>query len=307
MTLALLCSGQGRQHADMFANWMHCERAQPVFDALESVLGITAQAVATGATELFANRQAQPLVCAATLSAWRCLEPMLPEPHAVLGYSVGELSAYAIAGGMSDADCLRLAQRRADAMDAASPDDAGLTAVLGLSAEAVADVCSRTGLAIAIINHVDHYVLGGTEAALAEGEALAEARGGRVKRLPVSVPSHTPMLSTAVARFQHDLEAVALRAPRRPMLSGNDGRMIDSREAAMFSLSAQLANTLDWRSAMELVVERGARVFLELGPGSALARIARELHPGCVARSVEEFRSLEAVAEWVSAACSRAE
>jgi [acyl-carrier-protein] S-malonyltransferase len=44
----------------------------------------------------------------------------------------------------------------------------------------------------------------------------------------------------------------------------------------------------------------GATVFLELGPGSALSRMATELLPGAAARSVAEFRSLKGIAAWVA-------
>ena len=44
-----------------------------------------------------------------------------PKPGLVLGYSVGEVAAHAIAGSYSIEACLRLAARRAALMDQASP------------------------------------------------------------------------------------------------------------------------------------------------------------------------------------------
>jgi [acyl-carrier-protein] S-malonyltransferase len=46
-------------------------------------------------------------------------------------------------------------------------------------------------------------------------------------------------------------------------------------------------------------------VFLDLGPGSALARMASEALPGAAVRSVVEFRTLDGVARWVGAALRR--
>ena len=89
------------------------------------------------------------------------------------------------------------------------------------------------------------------------------------------------------------------------VLAGIDARAVNTPQAVVSSLSAQIARTVRWHDVLVQAAERGARVFLELGPGSALARMARELLPACEARSVEDFHSLDGAAEWVSAACER--
>jgi [acyl-carrier-protein] S-malonyltransferase len=43
----------------------------------------------------------------------------------------------------------------------------------------------------------------------------------------------------------------------------------------------------------------GSRVMLELGPGTALKKIQLEHSPMVVARAVEDFRSLQGVADWL--------
>ena len=46
-------------------------------------------------------------------------------------------------------------------------------------------------------------------------------------------------------------------------------------------------------------------MFLELGPGNALARMAAELVPDARARSVADFRSLDGVLRWAEGALRR--
>ncbi|WP_122975317.1 acyltransferase domain-containing protein, partial [Xanthomonas citri] len=129
------------------------------------------------------------LVCAGTLAHWQALCAQLPTPLLVLGYSVGELAAHAVAGSMSIDTCLQLAATRARLMDAASPQQAGLMAVIGVPLRALETLCQTHGAALAIINGDDHAVLGGPRAALqALGEA-ASAQGARVTLLPVGVPA----------------------------------------------------------------------------------------------------------------------
>lgn len=50
---------------------------------------------------------------------------------------------------------------------------------------------------------------------------------------------------------------------------------------------------------MDALHERQVRCVLEVGPGSALARLWNERFPETPARSVDEFRAASAVADWV--------
>ncbi len=305
MSLALLCPGQGGQHAAMFARVHADPLAAPVLDAASAALGRDVRELVVQA-ERYANRCAQPLVCAGALAHWQALRPHLPAPRLVLGYSVGELAAHAVAGSFDDATCLALAAERARLMDAASPADAGLLAVVGLRGMAIGQLCDRHGVAVAIVNGEDHYVLGGPSAALQAVAEAAAARGARTVALPVSVPAHTHWLQAAADAFAERLRTVAVRVPATPVLAGIDGLPVTTAARVAATLAAQIAHTVQWHYALTQAVERGARVFLELGPGGALARMLRDGFPGCEARAVEDFQTLEGVAEWVAGACARA-
>lgn len=179
MSLAILCPGQGGQHVGMFARIAQLPAASDVIAAAANVLGTDPIALAADPRR-FDNAIAQPLVCAGTLAHWQALRAQLPTPTLVLGYSVGELAAHAVAGSIDIPTCLHLAATRAHVMDAASPADAGLMAVVGLSIPAVDALCQSHGAVVAIINGDDHAVLGGPRSALAALGNDASARGARV-------------------------------------------------------------------------------------------------------------------------------
>ena len=260
--------------------------------------------------DLFTNAVAQPLICTAAVACWEALRAHgLPEPAVVAGYSVGELSAHAIAGTLVQSeDVLPLAQARARAMDDAttSGTPGGLLAVRGLSQSRVEEIAAAVGLEIAIINGADHFVLGGNEPALAEGERrfAQAAHGGSagitVRRLEVGVPAHTSHLASAGEPFRHALMTADLRAPRLPVLAGINGALVHTAVDAIDTLTAQISRTIRWDRVLRAAWELGARVFLTLGPGCGFARIAlAELPAGCEARAADEFRSLDGVVAWV--------
>lgn len=304
MSLALLCPGQGAQHPAMFDRMRDLAAARPVLDATSELLGRDVFAAAT-ADDRFDNVQAQPLLCAASLAHWQGLRELLPTPTVIAGYSIGELAAHAIAGSIDAATCLALSAQRAHLMDAASPDDAGLQAVLGVDRIATQRLCDAHGAFIAIANGHDHFIVGGAWRSLHALAEDAQSHGTEIRPLPVHVPAHTPLLAGAVAPFAAALEAASLQAPRLPLLAGIDARPVRDRATMVHTLSAQLAQTIEWAQVMRQAFERGARVFLQLGPGNALARMIAPAYPCCEVRAVEEFHSLEGAAAWVHSALER--
>ena len=300
--LAVLCSGQGGQTAAMFDKLAGDDAATRVLAQAQAVLGKDPQSLAAG--DVFVNRIAQPLVCTAALAAWAALGPRLPRPRLFAGYSVGELAAYGCAGALGIDETLRLAMARAACMDEASVGaTGGLVAVRGLPRSRIDALCAELGAVVAISNGPEHFVLAAPVGVLEKIEPAAKAHGAVLaRRLPVAVAAHTPWLKAAGAAFATALEQSALQDPPLPVLAGVSGVPVRNRAAAIATLSAQLSTPVDWAACMQAAWELGARVFLELGPGSALTRIARELLPQAEARALDDFRTLDGASEWVNGA-----
>jgi [acyl-carrier-protein] S-malonyltransferase len=298
--LAILLPGQGGQHAAMFDRVREDAAAQEVLTLAASVLGGDPVEIASGPA-IFENRLAQPLLCAVELATWAALNPKLPEPLAFAGYSVGELTAYGCAGALEPRVLLELAAKRAELMDATGGGPSGMLAVKGLTQRKVEALCGEFKGEIAIMNGRDHFVLGASRDDLEQLEAAVQQAGAHtVRRLAVDVASHTPRLSSASVGFETALRAATLSDPRIPVLAGLNGQVVRERETAVATLAAQISAPLDWAACLDTAQEMGCRVFLELGPGNALSRMMREAYPEAAARSVEEFRSLDGVADWVA-------
>lgn len=304
MSLALLCPGQGAQHAAMFERARPYPAAREVMAAATALLGRDV-VEAAGNEDRFDNAQAQPLLCAATLAQWQALREALPVPLLVAGYSIGELAAHAIAGSIDTAGCLHLAAQRARLMDAASPPDSGLQAVLGLTRDPLQVLCAAHGADIAIANGSDHFIVGGRWPALHALADAARVQHAEIRPLPVHVPAHTPLLAEASSAFADKLTKAGLTAPQLPLLAGIDARLVRDAVVAQHSLAAQLSQTIEWAQVMRQAFERGARVFLQLGPGTALARMVASAYPCCEVRAVEEFQHLDGAAAWVQHALDR--
>lgn len=292
LRLAILCSGQGAQHRGMF-------------DLALTVPGMAARIEGWSLpvdADPFENRNAQPLVVGAACAIWQALQPRLPAPVVVAGYSVGEVAALAVAGVITPQDAVALARTRAALMDACvTGQQQGLAAVSGLSQATLVPLlaCADATAYMAIENGEDQWIVGGLISTLEALHGLVESGGGRMQRLPVSVASHTPLMAAAVQPLLKALGRIHRSAPDMRLLAGVSGTAATDGAAAMQALAAQTTATVRWSACMDAIVESGATAALELGPGSALARMMATRHPHVACRAVDDFRSVDGLVTWL--------
>ncbi|VBQ51102.1 acyltransferase domain-containing protein [Burkholderia pseudomallei] len=269
MTIAILCSGQGGQHAGMFALTADLPEAAPLFAHAAALLGADPREwVRDADDEALRENFAAQLVCTLqAVAAMTRLDVLLPRRRCVAGYSVGELAAWSVAGLVEARDALDLVAARARAMDAASDGDARMLFVRGLARDAVDASCAAHGAAVAIVNPGDAWL----DAAVPRFRAALA--GARIARAP---------------------------APGTRLLSGIDGAPVLDVAAGADKLARQIAEPLDWAACVAGCVEAGARAFVELGPGRALAEMAAAAFPALPARSLADFRSWDGVRAWLS-------
>jgi len=286
--LSLVFSGQGMQHPQMLP-WLDEQRIEGM-PGWRRALEDPAWAAR--------NANAQPLLTAVALAAWQDLAPLLPRPEAIAGYSVGELAAFAVAGVFDAQTAQTLAVQRAAAMDRCP--SGGLVAVSNLAPDSIAILCTATGCHVAIENGFDAVVLGGPRDALLVMQAQAEAAGAHCTPLRVEVPSHTPAMRPAAEAFATLLASLPLHAPTLPLFSNASGARLWNAPQAAEALAAQIARTVRWAACMDQIHARRVTCVLEIGPGAALARLWNQRHPDVPARSVDEFRSVAAIVDWVA-------
>lgn len=302
MTFTVLCSGQGGQHSAMFDLFAE-EAGVSLLIARADECARFDLVAAVASDAMFGNEIAQPLICAYQGITWSLLASRLAAaavvPSIVAGYSVGELASHGCAGSLSWADVIALARDRATSMSAAGGDGNGLLAIRGLARGEIDTLLATHGLFIAIVNGNDQFIVGGAGLSLIAMAADVAGRGGSTQRLPVGIAAHTPLLRDAVAPFRKELERRTWKDPQIPVLAGLDGSAVRDAQTAIDVLARQIANPIQWSTCMDAIRERGTTVCLELGPGNALARLLHERHPDIAVRSVADFRSIDAVVEWV--------
>ena len=301
MSYALVFSGQASQHPGMLT-WLEAEpRAAGALFAMGQRIGTDWRTALQDEGRRSNNAFAQVLITGTALAAWAAIQNLLPQaPAVVAGYSVGELAAYACAGVFSADQAIALAQQRAVLMDqAVLGQQTGMMAVTGLSEGRVLAASEGLGLECAIRIHSGQSVFAGTDDALNQATPRLQALGAVCKRLDVRVASHSSWMAPAARVFAGILDELPLAAARCPIATNADGALERQPATLRHALSRQLASTVQWAACMEAIAERQVTCVLEIGAGSALAKMWNERYPEIPARSVDEFQHPQGAVAWI--------
>jgi [acyl-carrier-protein] S-malonyltransferase len=296
---ALLCPGQGAQRVGMGKDLAAAfPAARDVFAAVDEALGFSLSTVMWEGPEDLLTRtdNAQPAILAHTAAVWALVrEKLTGHVAAAAGHSLGEYSAYVAAGSLGLADAARLVRRRGELMRAAGDARPGtMAAVMGLDAERVAAICREASTSAEVVvpanlNSPHQTVISGDPAAVERARTMLKAAGAkRVLPLKVSGAFHSPLMAPPAARFATDLDAVTLAAPAFPVVANATATAVTTADEARRRLAEQLTSPVRWIEGVRRLAEiAGAGVrFVELGPGTALAGLARHILAACEPRNL---------------------
>ena len=184
-------------------------------------------------------------------------------------------------------DAIRLVAERARLMQAAVPADVGaMAAILGLEDAQVVSVCEQAGsgnqvVTAANFNAPGQVVIAGHREAVERATAVAKEAGAkRAILLPVSVPSHCPLMKDAADQFRQSLEALPLQTPVIPVIHNVDVAAHADAAAIRLALYAQLHGSVRWAETIDYLTRQGVDSFVECGPGRVLAGLNKRNAPG---------------------------
>src|SRR3954454_1286326 len=193
--LAVLCPGQGSQSAAFLTPWLPSYAVQPRLAELSEAAGFDlVQAGTDPSFDVVDTAVAQPLLVAAGIVTAELLGDV-PSDAVVVGHSVGELTAAAVAGAVSASDAVRLAAIRGAAMKGACVEvDGGMVALLGGDPADVQEAIDRSGCVPANVNGAGQVVAAGVREAL-DRLVTTPPSGARMRPLAVAGPFHTPWMA----------------------------------------------------------------------------------------------------------------
>jgi phthiocerol/phenolphthiocerol synthesis type-I polyketide synthase E len=197
------------------------------------------------------------------------------EPAAMIGHSLGENVAAALAGVFSWEDALSLVAKRGELMR--EIPKGGMMTVL--APERGIEALMSDQLSIGAVNGPSLCMVSGpTEAVDALQKTLKTKKIG-YRRLPAERAGHSSMTEPILERFREAVSAIELKPPRIPILSNVSGTWMTDQEATDPNhWTRHIRETVRFAAGLKTLLKNPDTILLEMGPGRGLSTLAKR-HP----------------------------
>jgi [acyl-carrier-protein] S-malonyltransferase len=303
--LVIACPGQGSQTPGFLEPWLAEPRFREHLESLSDAaeLDLVKHGTVSDADTIRDTAVAQPLIVAAglvTLAA--LLEGRSEAIDGVAGHSVGELTAAAAAGILSETDAMTLVRERGTAMaEAAALAETGMSAVLGADESELLTLLGELDLEPANFNGGGQIVVAGTLGALAKLKENPPS-GSRVIPLQVAGAFHTRYMKPAVEHLRAVAGGLERHDPTIPIWSNHDGAQVTSGSDFVDLLVGQVSSPVRWDKTMEAFAAAGVTGVIEVAPAGALVGLARRGLKGVPTVAIKSPDDLAAAHELMDSA-----
>lgn len=231
--------------------------------------------------KLMKARFVQPLLVAVSLGYLKKLRESGVEADIVVGHSLGEISALAAAGVVSDEHAIEIATKRGLLMDAAAEKvDGTMMAVLFVGLDQVEELLKEVDpeerIVLANDNAAEQIVISGKSEILdIFAQKVAERQLGKCRKLVVSGPWHSHYLRDARVEFEEWAEPIPFMRPTIPIVLNATSTPEVHPTTIKHLVTWQLTSPVFFRECMQTLHHIGVDTLYEVGPGRVLSGLAR--------------------------------
>jgi phthiocerol/phenolphthiocerol synthesis type-I polyketide synthase E len=213
-----------------------------------------------------------PALFAVEYAMARQLEKWGIKADAMIGHSLGEYAAACLAGVFSLEDALKIVRLRGElfeelpkgGMVSVEVDEDEMRGMIGEE------------LSIAAVNGPQQVVVSGEEEAIGELCQRMEQAGIEHQRVQIDVAAHSPLVERILDRYEGHVRAVKKGEPQGRYISNVSGKWVKNEEAMDARYwRRQLRESVRFSDGVKELVEAGAEVMVEVGPGQTLSSLVK--------------------------------
>ena len=298
--LVSMASGQGSQKPGMGADMLDVPEVATTFECASDVLGRDVAALVRDASpeELNDTRNAQIAISALSIGMGWALMARGVVPDALLGFSLGQISAMVLGDMLAEEAAFALIAERSRLMGEAADANPGvMSALLKMTLPEAEELCAACAegevLVPANLNGGGQIVIAGTPTAVARAEEAWAARKGRFSRLATSGGFHSPLMASAAEPFAAYLAGVDFRESAVPVI-GNVQAAPLTADGARAELVAHLTSPVQFEASVAKLQAAGAQMFAEVGFGGVLANLVKRIDRAAPRAAIQDRASFDA-------------
>lgn len=300
--IAFVFPGQGAQYTGMAKDFYEkFPVSREVFEKASKVSGLDIKTLCFEENEnLNITEYTQIAMLTTEAAIWKVLTNAGVKADMTAGLSLGEYGALIASGTMSMEDAFAVVRKRGLYMQEAVPVGGAMSAVLGLDAEKIAEICEKTQQETQKVVSIANYncpgqivITGQKEAVELAGTRLADEGARRVVPLKVSGPFHSKMLEGAGAKLGEALEPVTIHPAQIPYITNVTADYVTDLSQVKDYLIRQVSSPVRWQQSVERMIADGADTFIEIGPGKTLNGFLRKINRELKAVSIDKLEDFE--------------
>lgn len=281
--IGFMFSGQGSQRK-LMGRWLyqHDDRYRKMLDdgckIVKSQQGFDLENILFGTSasndlDINQTQIAQPALFLFEYGLATYLKACGCQPDFLLGHSIGEFTAAALAGVMSFEQAVRIVCKRGALMQ--SCKQGKMLAVMSTTDKV--DELVKTGLSLAAVNAPDRLVLSGPADSIFTAAEELEKNDVRCSVLHTSHAFHSEMMEPIVDEFQSFIATMDLAPPETPIISTATGKLMTAEQATDPSYwASQIRNSVRFADAISSARNQffdKNLAFIEVGPGKVLSTL----------------------------------
>jgi [acyl-carrier-protein] S-malonyltransferase len=304
---SVIFPGQGSQLVGMGKD-LHAKYAlvKDLFKNADEILGIPlSKLIFEGPKEtLDLTENTQPAIFLLSYSIFMLAKKEfnidLNKANFFAGHSLGEYSALASAGSLSFTDTLKILKIRGKTMQSALPKGkGGMVAVLGSKIDIIENIIeenkSKYQCFIANDNSEGQIVVSGNMSDLEK--LILDLKGNSIKniKLPVSAPFHCKLMSKATITMKEEINKLKFEEPKNILISNVTGKEIHNAEELKNLLVEQIESRVRWRESVLLMINKGVRNFIEIGPGKVLSGLVKRIDKNVKVSAINNEEDIKSI------------